>query len=180
MAGWVKAGGYTSLVRGCVCVYVCVGGEVFLDDPPARISSSLFIRLLLSLCWPEASSWKYLNLDTWKVKVLVAQLCLTLCDPMDYSPPGPSVHGILQARILEWVVIPFSRGSSQPRDLTQVSCIASRFFTVWVIREAQIPEVHSNTQLPGIRNFLAGTCSGHYAPWSTPNWICSFREMELT
>ena len=46
-----------------------------------------------------------------KVKVLVTQPCLTLCDPMDYSPPGSSVHGILQARILEWVAIPFSRGS---------------------------------------------------------------------
>ena len=44
-----------------------------------------------------------------KVKVLVAQLCLTLCDPMDFSPPGSSVHGILQTRILEWVTIPFSR-----------------------------------------------------------------------
>ena len=48
---------------------------------------------------------------------LVAQSCLTLCDPMDGSPPGSSVHGILQARILEWVAIPFSRGSSWPRDL---------------------------------------------------------------
>ena len=54
----------------------------------------------------------------------------TLCDPMDCSLPGSSVHGILQARILEWVVIPFSRGSSQPRDRTLVSCIAGRFFTV--------------------------------------------------
>ena len=50
------------------------------------------------------------------VKVLVAQLCPIFCDPMDCSPPGPSVHGILQARILEWVAIPFSRGSSQPSD----------------------------------------------------------------
>ena len=49
-------------------------------------------------------------------KVLVAQLCLTLCDPTDYSPPGSSVHGILQARILQWVAVFFSRGSSQPRD----------------------------------------------------------------
>ena len=52
-------------------------------------------------------------------QVLVAQLCLTLCDPMDGSPPGSSVHGILQARILKWVAIPFSRGSSQPRDWTR-------------------------------------------------------------
>ena len=48
----------------------------------------------------------------------------TLCNPMDCSPPGSSVHGILQARILEWVAISFSRGSSQPRDQTQVSCVS--------------------------------------------------------
>ena len=64
------------------------------------------------------------------VCVLVTQLCLTLCDPMDYIPPGSSVHGILQARILEEVAIPFSRGSSQSRDPTRVSCIAGKFITV--------------------------------------------------
>ena len=58
------------------------------------------------------------------VKVKVAQLCLTLCDPMDYT-----ARGILQARILDWVAIPFSRGSSQPRDQTQVSHTAGRSFT---------------------------------------------------
>ena len=56
---------------------------------------------------------------------------------MDYSPPGSSVHGILQARILEWVAMPFSRGSSQSRDRTQVSCIAGGFFSIWTTREAQ-------------------------------------------
>ena len=61
------------------------------------------------------------------LKVKVTQLYLTLCDPMDCSPPGSSIHGILQARILEWVAIPFSRGSSRPRDGTLVSCIACRF-----------------------------------------------------
>ena len=58
----------------------------------------------------------------------VTQLCLTLCNPMDLSPPGSSVHGFLQARILKCVAIPFSRGSSQPRDWSQVSHIAGRFF----------------------------------------------------
>ena len=74
-------------------------------------------------------------------KEVVAHMCvcalslqsyLTLCDPMDYSPRGSSVHGILQARILEWVAISYSRGPSQPRDPTRVSCvsrIASGFFT---------------------------------------------------
>ena len=61
-------------------------------------------------------------------------MCLTLCDPMDHSPPGSSVHGILQARILERVAIPFSRGSSQPRSWTWISCVASRFFTIWATR----------------------------------------------
>ena len=61
---------------------------------------------------------------------LIALLCWTLFNPMDYIPPGSSVHDILQARILEWVAMPFSRGSSQPRDQIQVSCIAGGFFTV--------------------------------------------------
>ena len=63
------------------------------------------------------------------VCVLVAQSCLTHCDPMDCSPPDSSVHRILQARILEWVAISFSRGSSCPMDQTLVSCIAGGFFT---------------------------------------------------
>ena len=71
------------------------------------------------------------------VCVLVAQLCLTLGKPMDCSPPGSSVHGMLQARIMEWVAISFSRGSSWSRDRTLVSCIAGRFFTTWTTREAQ-------------------------------------------
>ena len=59
-----------------------------------------------------------------KVKVKVAQSCQTLCDPLDYT-----VHGILQARIMEWVAFPFSKGSSQLRDRIQISCIACGFFT---------------------------------------------------
>ena len=62
------------------------------------------------------------------VKVLVSPPCLTLFNPMDYSPPGSSVHGILQARILEWVAIPFSR--------THISCIAGRFVTIWATRNS--------------------------------------------
>ena len=63
----------------------------------------------------------------WNMKVLVAQSCLTLCDPMDCSPPSSSVCEILQARILEWIAIPFSRGSSQPRNWRQVSCTVANF-----------------------------------------------------
>ena len=71
------------------------------------------------------------------MKVLFAQLYPTICDTMDYSQQGSSVCVILQARIMEWVNIPFSRGSSQLRDPTQVSCrqIVGRFFTVWATRD---------------------------------------------
>ena len=68
------------------------------------------------------------------------QSYLTLCDPTDCSPPGSSVHGILQDRILEWVAISFSGGSSPPRDLTQVSRVAGRCFTDRATREAQRDE----------------------------------------
>ena len=68
----------------------------------------------------------------------VTQSCLTLCDPMECSLPGSSIHGILQARVLEWVAISFSRGSSRPRDQTRVSCIAGRCFTIWATRETPI------------------------------------------
>ena len=65
-----------------------------------------------------------------KVKVLVTQSCPNSCDPMDCSPPDFSVHGILQARILEWVAVPFSRGSSQLRDQTHVFRFAGGFFAI--------------------------------------------------
>ena len=68
----------------------------------------------------------------------VARLCPTLWGPMDYRLPGSSVHGILQTRILEWVDYPSSRGSSQPRNWTGVSCVAGRFFSSWATREALV------------------------------------------
>ena len=78
-------------------------------------------------------------------EVKVAQSCLTLCHPMDCSPPDSSVHGILQARILECFAIPFSRRSSRPRDWTQASLIAGRFFTIWTTREAHEQWAHEET-----------------------------------
>ena len=91
------------------------------------------------------SSFLYLkwNMGFWLMKVnlthtsklvfccvcVCAQSCPTLCNPVDCSPPGSSVHGILQARILEWAAISFSRGSPQPRDRTWVSCTAGRLST---------------------------------------------------
>ena len=79
------------------------------------------------------------------MKVLVAQLCPTLCDPMDCSPPGSSVHRILQARILDWVAISFSRDLPDPGMEYQVSCNAGRFFTVWATREALLGKYSYHT-----------------------------------
>ena len=74
----------------------------------------------------------------WPMKVKVKSLThIRLCNPTDGSLPGSTVHGIFQARILEWAAISFSRGSSQARDRTRVSCIADRCCTVWATREAQ-------------------------------------------
>ena len=100
--------------------------------------------LMLSLSNFELS--KIMSVPTWKLGVicvcvcvcvcLVTQLCLTLCDLMDYSPPGSSVHGDSPSKNTRVVAIPFFKGSSQPRDKTQVLCIAVRFFTIWATREA--------------------------------------------
>ena len=76
-----------------------------------------------------------LLMDVKESESEVAQSCLTLCDPMDCSLPCSSVHGIFQAIVLEWIAISFSRGSSQPRDWTQVSYIVDRRFTLWATRE---------------------------------------------
>ena len=91
-----------------------------------------------TLCWAkEAGEKSYTWFHSYRILTLVTQLCLTLCNPMFGSPPGSSVHRILQERILEWTSIPFSRESFQPRDWTHVSHTAGRFFTVWGNREAQ-------------------------------------------
>ena len=86
----------------------------------------------------QLNNWIELN---WNQKVKseseVTQSCPTLCNPMDCSLSGSSVHGIFQARVLEWVAISFSTGSSRPRDRTQVSHIAGRQFTIWATREVQ-------------------------------------------
>ena len=100
------------------------------------------------------NNWAHMSLSqlVGKWKLVVAQSCLTLCDPMDCSPSGFSVHGILQARILEWVAIPFSRGSSWLRDRTWISRTVGKFFTIWATRKASslyenLPPSHSVFQL---------------------------------
>ena len=104
---------------------------------------------------------------------LCAQSCLTLCGPIDCSPRGSSAHGILQARILEWVVIPFSRRSSQPRDWTWFSRIAGRFFTVWATREAPGEAGNRSLQNIPLVIFRRRECSPFFweAPGSIHLWI---------
>ena len=80
----------------------------------------------------------YLNLVYLQGGGGVAQSCPTLCNPMDHSPPGSSIHGLFQPRVLEWAAISFSRGSSQPQDQTRVSHIVDRHFTVWATREGSL------------------------------------------
>ena len=94
------------------------------QEATALVHTTILMLFILTCDWFNCL---HLSVD-W---VKVAPSCLTLCNPMDYT-----VHGILQARILEWVAVPFSRGSCQPRDRTQFSCIVGGFFTCWATREA--------------------------------------------
>ena len=76
--------------------------------------------------------------------MLVTQSCPILCDLMDCSLPGSSVHGILQTRILDWVASTFSKGFSRPRDWTWASCFAGRFFAIWATRKQEAPPDSAN------------------------------------
>ena len=93
---------------------LALAGRCFMGESPGKLIEAIHIYG----CW-------------WFSHSVVSNSCA----PVDCSPPGSSAHGILQARILEWVAISFSKGSSQPRNQTQVSCIAGRFFTYWAMRE---------------------------------------------
>ena len=110
---------------------------LFLLKSPSYVhfyrSFLLITQFLIESCFKKIPG----SLIYFSIESEVAQLCPTLCDPMDCSLSGSSVRGIFQARVLEWIAISFSRGSSWPRDRTRVSCIAGRHFTVWATREAQ-------------------------------------------
>ena len=97
----------------------------------------------------------------WDSESEVAQSCPTLWDPMDSSLPGSVIRGIFQSRILEWAAISVSRGSSQPRDQTWVSCIADRRFTIWATREA--PRDGTNSR-PRIGHHWQRPHDGHDVP----------------
>ena len=91
------------------------------------------------LCPPAILQWiKYISLRLSEWVCEVAQSCLTICDPMDCSLPGFSVHGIFQAIVLDWIAISFSRRFSWPRDQTRVSSIVDRRFIFWATREVQL------------------------------------------
>ena len=92
--------------------------------PPREALSALSDNINRDQCEPQWNQTKQT-----KGACSVAQLCLTLCDPMHCSSPVSSVHGIFQTRILEWIAMPSSRGSSWPRNQTCISCITGRFFT---------------------------------------------------
>ena len=94
-----------------------LAGRFFTSEPPGKAKGTLCVCVCVCVSCSVVSD---------------------SCDPMDYSLPGSSVRGILQARILEWVAFPFSKGSSQPSDWTQVFHFAGRFFTIWATREARL------------------------------------------
>ena len=111
-------------MSSCVCHPYIFWYMVQLFCPPII---GLFAFLSLSCVFFYILGINSLS-DKWSE---VTQLCPTLCDPMDCSLSGSSVHGIFQARVLEWITISFSRGSSWPRNQTPVSCITGRRFTIW-------------------------------------------------
>ena len=101
-----------------------------------------------------------------------------LCDAMDCSPPGLSVHGIFQARILEWFAISYSRGSSRGRDWTQVSCTAGRFISDWATRDEEIDLSDKNTkgnEIVEINKTINGT--KQEVPWMTCYGFWIFMEL---
>ena len=102
---------------------------IIKEHPDACCEASEFKSHFVLVGKREGRDEAAFSVSFWMCVCSGVQLCLTLCDPVDCSPPGFSVHGILQARILEWVAIFSSRGSSWPWDWTHVSCTAGRFFT---------------------------------------------------
>jgi len=105
----------------------------------------------------------------------VAQSCLTLCNPMDCSLPGSTVHGVFQARILEWIAISFSRGTSQTRDWTWVSRIVGRRFTVWGTIHIYNAIFSSVQSLSRVRLFATPWIAARQASLSITNSRCSPR-----
>ena len=134
---------HAELLQTCLILY----NHLYYSLPGSSVHRILQARILewVALVSSRVSSWSmylthismslaladgFFSISALHIYMSVAQSCPTLCNPMDCSPLGSSVHGVFQARILEQVAISFTRGSSQPRDWSQVSCIAGRFFTI--------------------------------------------------
>ena len=119
----------------CLPCKIIVRIQLILAKSLCLVGSKCYINISL-LIWMAlgraVTEWLPRVQGRSRKRKKVAQSCPTLCKPMDYT-----VHGILQARILEWVAYPFSSGCSRPRNQTRVSCIVGRFFTSWATREAQ-------------------------------------------
>ena len=132
------------LLKASLCYFTYPGHSTFftvqLSHPYTTTGKTIasprwtFVTKVISLLFNMLSRLVITFLPRSESESEVTQLCPTPCDPMDCSLSGSSVHGIFQARVLEWVAISFSTGSSQPRDRTQVSRVVGRHFTVWATR----------------------------------------------
>ena len=148
-----------SMSVACFCYWKVLNFVKGGNDPPKIIQYADIL---------ETRAGYGIQLWPVRITVKVAQSCLTLCDPMDYT-----VYGILQARRLEWVAGPFSRGSSQLRDQTQVSLIAGGFFTSWPPGEA--PRIlewvaypfSSRSSWPRNRTRVSCIAGGFFTSWAT-------------
>ena len=138
------------------------------------ICNFLFVtKLVLHILFFNKTNYSLISFELRNL-CLVTQPCLALCNPIDCSLPGSSVHGESPGKVLEWVAMPSSRGSSQPRDRTQVSHIAGRFFTIWATRESH------KSILPQGNSLLADALFDHTAdPKGVPSVHVSLSAVEM-
>ena len=171
----------------CLFRYIWLCNPMDCSLSGSSVHGILQARILEWVAMPSSRgsfwrrNWTSLCLLHWQAGFLplaphvkVTRSCPTLYDPMDYT-----VYGIFQARILEWIAIPFSRGSSQPRDRTQVSCTAGRFFTIWAT-ESPIIFLWANNQRKrdhGRCSWLSiYFCSSLVSTWKFPTKFSNFNE----
>ena len=141
-----------SSIPGSSAITMGVGGCVVAASPGSQFWEPSFFNLFFNWRITALQTFVLCQTSTWiNRESEVAQSYPTLCHPMDCSLPGFSIHGIFQAKVPEWVAFSFSKGSSRPRDQTQISRITGRCFTLWATREA--PHVnHRYTYIPSLLN----------------------------